>query len=422
MDYVKMLQEKLNAQKALVNTAVSEKRAMSADEQKQYDDLEVEINNLEKTIEAQKAIEDKEKALATPVNKVWAQPKNPNEQKWNNMGEFLQAVANAGRGRGYDNRLFVDAATGNNTGIGADGGFLIEKEFRTDLLEALREQSEIASRITMIPIGANRNGIKWADIDESSRADGSRHGGALAYWVAEAETVSASKLKLTKSEIELEKLMAFWYSTDELLDDATAMESLAKLEFANAMSFKVDDAIYGGSGVGLPLGMLKSGALVTVTKESGQAADTVMHENIQKMWNRLSVRSRKNAVWYVNQEVEPQLENMVLPIGTAGTVSPLAKEFLERGTLKNRPVVAIEQAEKLGDKGDILLCDPTQYIGIDKNGIKGDVSIHVKFLYDESCFRFIYRFNGAPRKNVAVASYKNASFTTSPFVTLAERA
>lgn len=413
------LKAKLDARAALVKTAIDEGRAMTAEEQKQYDDLGVEIKNLEATIAA---AEEQEKLQNTPVDPIiYATPKDPNEKKWKGFGEFMQAVANAGRGYGVDNRLLMNSATGNNTGIGADGGFLIEKEFRTELLQAMREQSQIANRITMIPIGANSNGIKWADIEETSRADGSRHGGALAYWVAEAETVTASKIKVKKSEIELTKLMAIWYATDELLQDATAMEALAKLEFANAMSFKVDDAIFSGSGVGQPLGMLKSGALITVAKESGQAADTILHENIQKMWNRLSVRSRANAVWYINQEIEPQLENMVLPIGTGGQLSPLAREYLERGTLKNRPVIAIEQAEKLGDKGDILLCDPTQYLGIDKNGMQADVSIHVKFLYDESCFRFIYRFNGAPRKNAAVASYKNASFTTSPFVTLAAR-
>lgn len=420
MKLKEQLKAKLDARAALVKNAIDEGRAMTADEQKQYEDLGNEIKNLEITIAA---MEEQEKLNSTPAEHViYATPKNPDERKWKGFGEFLKAVADAGRGNGIDNRLFMDAATGNNVGIGADGGFLVEKEFRTELLDAMKEQSQIASRITMIPIGANSNGIKWVDIQEESRADGSRHGGALAYWVAEAETVTASKIKTTKNEIELQKLMALWYATDEILQDATAMEALAKLEFANAMSFKVDDAIYGGSGIGLPLGMMKSNALITVAKESGQAADTILHENIQKMWNRLSVRSRANAVWYINQEIEPQLENMILPIGTGGQISPLAREYMERGTLKNRPVIAIEQAEKLGDKGDILLCDPSQYLGIDKNGIQGDVSIHVKFLYDESCFRFIYRFNGAPRKNAAVASYKNASFTTSPFVTLAERA
>lgn len=414
-----LLKTKLDARAALVKTAIDAGRAMTAEEQTQYNDFGTEITNLEATI---KAAEAEEKLKNTPVGPViFATPKDPNESKWKGMGDFLQSVVSASTPGGkIDNRLY-DAATGNGTNVGADGGFLIEKEFRTGLMEALKEESQVAKDITMIPIGADKNGIKWADIEETSRADGSRHGGALAYWASEAETVTVSKIKLNKTELELEKLFALWYATSELLGDASAMEAMAKMEFANAMSFKVDDAIINGSGIALPLGIMNSGALISVAKEAGQAADTILHENVQKMWNRLSVKDRANAIWYINQEIEPQLENMVLPIGTAGAISPLAKEYLERGTLKNRPVVPIEQASKLGDKGDIILANPKRYLGIDKNGVQADVSIHVKFLYDESCFRFIYRFNGAPRKNTAVASYKNSNFTTSPFVTLAER-
>ena len=332
MNLKEKLKEKLDARAALVKTAIDAGRAMTAEEQAQYNDLGVEITNLEATI---KAAEEQEKLNNTPAEPViYAEPKDPNASKWKGMGDFLQAVTKASSpGGSVDNRLY-DAATGNNTGVAADGGFLIEKEFRTDLMDAMKEESQVAKDITMIPIGSDKNGIKWADIEETSRADGSRHGGALAYWAAEAETVTQSKIKLVKTEIELEKLMALWYATSELLQDASAMEALAKIEFANAMGFKVDDAIINGSGVGLPLGIMNSGALITVAKESGQAADTILHENVQKMWNRLSVKDRANATWYINQEIEPQLENMVLPIGTAGQLSPLAKEYLERGTMK----------------------------------------------------------------------------------------
>lgn len=424
MNLKEQLKNKLDARMALVKNAIDAGRAMTDEEETQYDNLKKEITSLENTIKASEELEKLTNEAKKPVtDPIYAQPKNHNEKKWHGMGDFLQAVVKASSPNGtIDNRLFDNAATGNNTGIGADGGFLIEKEFRTELLEAMREESQIAKDIKMIPLGQNSNGIKWNDIEETSRADGSRNGGALVYWTGEAETVTASKIKLNKSEIELSKLMGFWYATSELLQDASAMEALAKIEFANSMSFKMDDGIYAGSGVGMPLGIMNSGALITVAKESGQTADTIVHDNIVKMWNRMSVRQRANAKWYINQEAEPQLENMTLAIGTGGQMSPYAMEYLDRGTIKGRPVVTIEQASKLGDKGDILLADPTQYLGIDKNGIQGDVSIHVKFLYDESCFRFIYRFNGAPRKNTTVASYKNSQFTTSPFVTLAERA
>ncbi|WP_373845479.1 phage major capsid protein [Clostridium sp.] len=65
-------------------------------------------------------------------------------------------------------------------------------------------------------------------------------------------------------------------------------------------------------------------------------------------------------------------------------------------TLLNRSIIPIEQCSVLGKKGDIILADPTQYIGIDKKAPTADVSIHVRFIYDEQIFRFIYKFNGAP--------------------------
>src|SRR5690606_31369276 len=123
------------------------------------------------------------------------------------------------------------------------------------------------------------------------------------------------------------------YATDELLQDATALRAIVSQAYAEEMAYKLDDAIINGTGIGQPIGILTGASLISVTKETAQVADTVVHENIQKMWNRMVARSRKNAVWYINQELEPQLENMVLAIGTAGAVSPLAKEFMEKRTL-----------------------------------------------------------------------------------------
>jgi hypothetical protein len=88
------------------------------------------------------------------------------------------------------------------------------------------------------------------------------------------------------------------------------------------------------------------------------------------MWNRVPARNRARAIWAINQEIEPQLENMSVAIGTAGQLSSLAREFTERRTLYGRPVVAMEQCKKLGDKGDIVLIDPKQYLGIDKMAYK----------------------------------------------------
>jgi HK97 family phage major capsid protein len=190
------------------------------------------------------------------------------------------------------------------------------------------------------------------------------------------------------------------------------------------MSFKVNDALINGDGIGKPLGILNSSALITISKETGQAADTVLYENIIKMWNRMPVRHRKNSVWLINQEIEPQLFGMSLVIGTSGVPVYMPANGINGAmysTIFGRPVIPIEQCGKLGDKGDIVLTDLSAYIGTEKGGTQMDSSIHVQFLYDEQVFRFRYRFNGAPYYNSPVASYKNSLFTYSPYITLEAR-
>lgn len=417
------LRAAIDAQSALVQAAVTAGRALTAEEQTKVGEYETEIKNLEATITAADAAAKRAADANTPAGGIiYAEPKK-HGPAWSGMGEFLQAVASASRPGGQiDNRLIRNAATGLSVGVGADGGFTLDADLIAGLDQAMRSEAQVASRIRMIPLGANTNTLRTWGVDETSRVDGSRWGGVQAYWVAEAATATATKPKFRKVEVSLEKLLAICYATDELLQDSTALAAVIRQAYADEMAYKLDDAIINGTGVGQPLGVLSSGALVSVAKETGQPADTILHENVQKMLNRLPARYRRNAVWYINQELEPQFENMTLAIGTAGERSVYAREFSERRTIGGIPVVAIEQCKKLGDKGDIILMDPTQYIGIDKGGVVGEESIHVKFLYDESVFRFIYRFNGAPYRTSAITPANATSGNTlSPFVTLDAR-
>jgi HK97 family phage major capsid protein len=89
-------------------------------------------------------------------------------------------------------------------------------------------------------------------------------------------------------------------------------------------------------------------------------------------------------------------------------------------TLFGRPILPIEQASTIGDVGDIVLADLSQYLLIDKGEPKTDTSIHVKFTSDEMAFRFVYRVNGAPTWKTALTPHKGTN-TLSPFVALAAR-
>ena len=341
------------------------------------------------------------------------------------FGAQMAAVMRAGvPGGGVDPRLFT-ASTGLGESVPSDGGFLVQEDFSSALLQDIFTTGVLAARCRRQPISGNANSIKINGVDETSRAS-NRFGGIQGYWADEADEKTKSKPKFRKIELSLKKLVGLCYATDELLDDAAALEGFIRAGFASEFGFLTDDAIINGTGAGQPLGILNSGCLVTVGKKTGQPAATVVTENIVNMYSRIFASSRPNSVWLINQNIEPQLFTMSLSVGTGGVPVYMPAGGLSGqpyGTLFGRPVIAIEQCSSLGTVGDIIYADMGGYILAEKGGIKADMSIHVMFIYDESVFRFVLRIDGQPVRATALTPYKGgASYTQSHFIALATRA
>lgn len=406
---------------AVLNKAEAEDRFLTEDEQKEIDGYESEIRSWDESItraERMLAIEPEERTVIEKPE-VKPAPQKPEEKRFGTLGEQLLAAYRAAMPGGHtDERLSTRAASGLNESTPSDGGFLVQQDFVKELLKRTYETGILASKVKKIPISTNANGLKINAVDEDSRANGSRWGGVQTYWEAEADEHTGSKPKFRQMELSLKKLTGLCYATDELLQDAAALEAVIRQAFAEEFGFKMDDAILSGSGEGEPLGILNSGALVKVEKEKDQK-DIITVENLIKMWNRLWSKSRANAVWYINQEIEPYL--YTLKLGDKPVYIP-AGGISEKpyGTIFGRPVVPLEQRNAAGEVGDIILADVGQYLLIDKGGIKAASSIHVRFLYDENVFRFIYRVDGKPIWNKPLAPYKGKA-TVSPFITLDKR-
>ena len=417
-----------------LNSAQAEAAELQNKSDASVDDIKAklaELQQIKAKIDAQKELDaDKEfdangeeikdiKPVNTPIA---AEPKD-DKGPFRSFGEQMLAIVRSSTpGSAIDNRLLaIQNATGANESIPSEGGFLVQQDFAGEITKAMFETGQLLSRCKEIPISGNANGVKLNGIDESSRANGYRWGGVQGYWANEAAAVTATKPKFREIDLKLNKLMAIYYSTDELLQDSDALESVLTQAFSEELRFKGDDAVFRGDGSGKPLGILNAGCLVSQAKESGQAAATIVHENLSKMWTRMPAMNRANSVWLINQEIEPQLEALALAIGTGGTLSPLAMEYLTKGTIKGRPVIPIEQASALGTVGDIVLADMSQYLLATKGGVQVASSIHVQFIYDETAFRVTHRIDGQPALNKAITPYKGSA-TLSPFVALATRA
>ena len=427
---------------SLFDTAAKENRGLTPQEAERDDAISAELASVDGDISRAERQADRQRQLALQGDRGVVEAAAaamgqtaPGRGAFGSIGDFMVAVMKAGMPNAQrDDRLqWYAGPTGAGEGVSADGGFLVQTDLAAPMLDSLFTGGDIASRIRKLPISENANGAKLPMLDETSRANGSRWGGVQAYWTGEAGLMTASQPKFRRMDLDLEKVTALFYATDELMADTTLLSAFMNMAIPEEIQFKVEDAIVNGTGAGMPLGFLNSPSLITVTKEASQPNTTIVAENILKMWTRMPARMRSRAVWFINQDVEPQLHQLNVKIkNVAGTenvggivtppviYSPAGQNGSTLPTLMGRPVVPVEYAATLGAVGDIILADLSQYLGIDKGGVQSAASIHVRFLYNEQTFRWVYRFNGAPVWAAPITPYKGST-TQSPFIVLQAR-
>ena len=347
------------------------------------------------------------------------------KDKFNSFGEQIVSIINAGRpGGSVDPRLY-NAASGLGESVPSDGGFLVQKDFANNLFNNLFDNGLIASKCQRIPISGNSNGTVINGFDETSRA-ASTSGGVVIYMADEAGEKTASKPKFRRVELNLKKMIGLCYMTDEMMADASVLESAVSSAFSKGFESKLQDLIINGTGAGEPLGVLNSGSLVSVAKESGQGADTILAENIIKAYSRRFASQTGNYAWYYNQNIEPQLFTMSLQVGLGGIplyMPPGGLSETPHARIMGLPAYAIEQAPTLGSLGDIILANFSDgYLLAEKGGMSSDVSIHVRFVYDETALRFILRVDGQSWRASALTPMNGgATSTQSHFIAIAAR-
>jgi HK97 family phage major capsid protein len=399
--------------------------------------LEAKIKSVNSDIERLAALQDEERKQGNPefahvevgTDRATLEPWGPSvsadasdlqkeEAQHIALGRFALAVRAYALGKGSDVRLMA-AATGMGTQSDSSMGFAVPKDVAPGIERDMFEGGELLGRVDARPI-TNGNSIAYNVMDQTSRADGSRQGGVLGYWVDEGTAPTATSMKLSRMELKLRKVGCLGVMTDELLEDAAALGGELQNAFREELIFQVENKIYRGNGSAAPLGFLNAPSLVSVSKETGQAAATIVGENITKMWARMPVRSHSKAVWLANVDCIPQLSQLVQNVGTAGYAYPYASVNNGSISLWGRPVVFVEYAESVGTVGDLALVDLSKYRLIRKGGIEQASSMHVYFAQGEQAFRAFYRVDGQPVPRAALTPFKGSN-TLSPFVVLATR-
>lgn len=424
--------EQLKARLGEIEAKITEFQAMDGltDEQvSEVEGLGEEFDKIQNQIKAQekiaaiaaKSTQSARVTASAPAPKVTVgQDRRILDPKagFSHAGEFYTAVRKASLGKTDDRLLIANAAAKESSG--EDGGFLIPTDFRSDIQKKVTGDESLLSRTRQFQTSSNNLHLPT---NETAPWDGT---GVQAYWEAEAGQFTESKPKFGEMALRLHKLTSLVRVTDELLEDASALDSWIRGEAPAAMLHKVNSAIISGTGAGMPQGILNSTFKYKQAKVGGQAADTVLFANVNAMQGRLLPNSRANAVWIVNPAVLPLLPLMKFDDAATSPVPvyipATGVSGAPYGTLYGLPILPMMGGSRaLGDEGDIILADLSYYYSALKTqGIKSDVSSHVYFLTQEQAFRFSMRIAGQiPYK--APVQTENGAYQMSGFITLEDR-
>jgi len=427
MDIQKL--RELKAAKAEEARKLQAKETFTAEDQVAFEALVADVKAIESRIQAAMELDgltDPKDALTVAAQAgsitITNQPpvyKNLGEQMLDVMVMTTGSDFKAKSAAAERFQKVVNAASGGSVGIDAEGGYLVETDKAASILTTAIETGVLASRCTQQPIGAMADSFSYLAADDRDRSDG-KVNGIQVYRKGEADTMTAGgKAKLKEREIRVEDMYGLIYVTNRMLRDALAMAEYTKRVLREQLAFKLDYEIFQGNGAGQCLGIMNSGLIVTVSKETSQTAGTINATNAIKMLARFK-GDISRACWFVNQDCLPQF-----PLMTVGN-QPV---FIPGGSFANAPfgmllglpIVPIEFCKTVGDLGDIVLGDFSQYLLVRKGGVEEAESMHVKFTTDEMAFRFIVRNNGQPMHDSPITPL-NGSNTLSPFVTLQARA
>lgn len=465
------------ALEAAQKTAATEGRALSAEELKAQDDFDAQLKALDAEVALEERKLDRERLYGSAAPADPAQPRVPGsgpQRRIQLLGDraerdprrgfashrdfLLACMANAGfravadvaderlrplavvaaqddpNARGEVVFLLPEAFTPGSlrAAVGSDeqgeysdryGGFAVPSTLSTNLLQLGMEADPSAGRTQPVPMATPLVEIPArTDKDHTTSVSG----GLIVTRRAEAVEKDPTRFEMEKVSLRASSLFGLAFATEEILADSPiSFAALIAAGFQSEFASHMLDEKIRGKGGNEYLGILNSPALVTIAKEGGQVADTIVAENVIKM--RSQCWGYGQAIWIANHDTLPQLVQLAIvaanAAGTAGGLILVYKPSSQEDVpdmLLGRPIFYSEYASTVGDVGDIMLVNWSQFLEGTYQPLQSAESVHVRFVAHERAFKFWLRNAGAPWWKSELTPKKGAN-KLSPLVTLAAR-
>jgi HK97 family phage major capsid protein len=211
---------------------------------------------------------------------------------------------------------------------------------------------------------------------------------------SEGTALNQSKPALAGNSLRLAKVSALVPASAELVEDAAGLlDAYLEDAVSRRLVYLTNQHILSGDGINKSLGILGSGALITVTKDASQPTATISFNNVNRMWSRLIPAQRGSACWIVSTSAEEALRALQTSTGSPVLNYGPGESI---GRMFGAPVICTEAAATVGSVGDVTLCAMKGVVAAVRPGITNrQISAHVWWDQNLVAYRYTVRLAAA---------------------------
>lgn len=275
------------------------------------------------------------------------------------------------------------------------GGFLVPEEFQAEVIRYSTEAAIVRPKARVFPMSGNI--LTLPKLDQSNY----KFAGIEIHWEGdEGEEKEESQPKFGRITLKVGKMIGICPVSDDLLaDSAINLANFLVAIFGEAIGYEEDLRFLTGNGMKKPLGIVNCGTPIARVSEG-----KITYEDLKNMAFGLPAWADAGAMWITTKKGMQELLDIKSGVFDGAAVDE-TKGFplllpgfsLAAGlppTILGYPWAMTDKLPAVGTKGDIILGDLAAYFIGDRGGLAVASSIHDRFRYDETVFRFVKRVDG----------------------------
>lgn len=410
--------------KAILEAAEAAARLLTSDEEAQIKAAREEIAQVKSQIELVQGFADDEAAAKTEQQqpaplaaaaktaRTSTAPGPEAKKEFESLEDFMTAcISNPN-----DQRLeYREYKSEQSFGTGAKGGFAIPRQFLPQVRSIDPEEALVRPRATVIPAGNPPDAeVTFPALDQEPTAAGANqvYAGVTVEKIEEGGLKPETDFNLRQISLQPHEIAARIPMTDKLLRNWQAASNWATLLLRRALNAFEDVQFLTGNGIGGPDGVIDSGAAYAVNRA---VANQVALADVKAMFARFK-GNEANAVWRCSWSTWMQFLNMV---GDGGGATNIINVDRSTGnvTIYGIPLKRHERLRTLGQRGDLLLADFSEYLIKDGSGPLVEVGFATgQWERNKRSIKITFNVDGKPWLTKPYRNEEN--FEVSPFVVL----